>query len=55
MIEKANHFARQELLSDALREIYSVPNPSPDLIQTFEQIQAHDFCAKKQPSTSVSL
>jgi hypothetical protein len=29
-LEKANYFAKQELRSDALRELYSVPKPSAD-------------------------
>ncbi|GAB4203608.1 MAG: hypothetical protein Fur006_58080 [Coleofasciculaceae cyanobacterium] len=43
-LEKANYFAEQELWSDALRELYSVPNPSAELRDAIAQIQAHDFC-----------
>jgi hypothetical protein len=43
-LEKANYFAEQELWSDALRELYSVPNPSAELKDAIAQIQAHDFC-----------
>lgn len=43
-LEKANYFAEEELWSDALRELYSVPSPSTELTGAIEQIQAHDFC-----------
>jgi hypothetical protein len=43
-LEKINYFSQKQLWSDVLREIYSVPNPSPELKQTINQIQGHDFC-----------
>ncbi|NES83871.1 MAG: hypothetical protein F6K10_22030 [Moorea sp. SIO2B7] len=51
-LEKANYFAKQELWSDVLRELYSVPNPSGDLMETIEKIQEHDFCAEDESNNS---
>ena len=51
-IEKANYFAKQELWSDVLGELYSVPNPSENLIETIETIQEHDFCAENESNNS---
>jgi hypothetical protein len=43
-LEKANYFAHQELWSDALREIYSIPNPSAELAQMIEKISSPNYC-----------
>lgn len=43
-LEKANYFVQQELWSDALREIYSVPNPSPELTKMIQKISSSDYC-----------
>ena len=32
-LSKANYFAQKGLWSDALQQVYSVPNPSPELLQ----------------------
>lgn len=54
-LEKANYFARRELWSDALRELYSVPKPSAELRNAIELLQAHNnFCAKDEPNVSAS-
>ena len=51
-LEKANYFAEQELWSDALRELYSVPNPLAELRDAIAQIQAHDFCKNDVSNSS---
>jgi hypothetical protein len=51
-MEKANYFAEQGLWSDALRELYSVPNPSAELRDAIAQIQAHDFCKNDASNSS---
>ena len=43
-LERVNFFVENKLWADALREIYSIPNPSPKLIEMRKKIQAHDFC-----------
>ena len=43
-LEKANYFAQQELWSDALREIYAVPNPSAELTRIIQQIPSTVYC-----------
>jgi hypothetical protein len=53
-LEKADYFAKQELWSDALRELYSVPKPSAELKSAIEQIQAYDFCTEDKPNDSAS-
>ena len=53
-LEKADYFAKQELWSDALRELYSVPKPSAELRDAITLLQAHDFCAEDKPKNSVS-
>jgi hypothetical protein len=53
-LEKANYFAKQELWSDALRELYSVPKPSADLTRAIALLQAHDFCVEDKPNNSAS-
>lgn len=51
-LEKANYFAQQELWSDALREIYSVPNPSPELTKIIQQIPSSNYC---NPAANTAL
>jgi hypothetical protein len=53
-LEKANYFAKKELWSDALRELYSVPKPSAELRDAIALLQAHDFCAEDKPNNSAS-
>lgn len=43
-LEKANYFAQKELWSDALREIYSIPNPSAELTNMIPKISSSDYC-----------
>ncbi|MBV6627286.1 MAG: DUF928 domain-containing protein [Rivularia sp. (in: Bacteria)] len=43
-LEKANYFAKEELWSDVIREIYQVQNPSRRLKQRIKQIQSSDYC-----------
>lgn len=42
-MEKANYFAQQELWSDAIQQLYSIPNPSTELTQTIKQIE-NSYC-----------
>ena len=53
-LEKANYFTEKELWSDALRELYSVPNPSAELMDAIALLQAHNFCAEDEPNVSAS-
>lgn len=43
-LEKANYFMQQELWSDALREIYSVSNPSAELTKMIQKIPSSNYC-----------
>ena len=43
---KAKYFAQKGLWSDALQQAYSVPNPSPELSQTIEDIPS-ELCKSK--------
>ena len=43
-IEKAHYLSEQGLWSDALRELFSVANPSAELQKNIQQILAHNFC-----------
>ncbi|MGJ5676371.1 MAG: hypothetical protein ACR9NN_22650 [Nostochopsis sp.] len=43
-LAKANYFGQHELWSDALREIYTVPNPSKELTRIIKQIPSADYC-----------
>ena len=52
-LEKADYFAKKELWSDALRELYSVSKPSAELTKAIKQIQDYDFCTQK-PKNSAS-
>lgn len=52
-LEKADYFAKKELWSDALWELYSVSQPSAELTRAIEQIQDYDFCTEK-PRNSAS-
>lgn len=53
-LEKADYFVQQELWSDALGELYSVPTPSAELRDAIKKIQAHDFCQNDESNTSLS-
>ena len=53
-LEKANYFVKQELWADALRELYSVSNPSPTLTAAIKEIQSHNFCAEDESNDSAS-
>lgn len=43
-LEKVEYFTRNQLWSDALREIYTLKNPSPRLKQLMQQIPSSDYC-----------
>ena len=45
ILARVEYFARKELWGDALLEMHSVKNPSPELKQKIQQIQSHDFCS----------
>ncbi|MBE9115842.1 hypothetical protein IQ249_08050 [Lusitaniella coriacea LEGE 07157] len=49
-IARSGYFADRELWSDALRELYSVENPSEELLATIERIERHDFCSSEATS-----
>ncbi|MFE1744718.1 hypothetical protein [Coleofasciculus sp. H7-2] len=53
-LEKANYFTERELWSDAILELYSVPNPSAELMDAIALLQAHNFCAEDEPKDSAS-
>ena len=42
--ERAKYFIEKGLWSDMFREIYSTPNPSPELVILMQQIKDHNFC-----------
>lgn len=46
-LEKVNYFGQKELWSDVVREIYSVPNPSPELAEIIKQIPSNNYCNNK--------
>jgi hypothetical protein len=48
VLARVNYFAEKSLWSDVLREIYSVPNPSPGLKEKIKQIQGHNFCSQEK-------
>ena len=45
-VTKAEYFAQKGLLSDSLQQFYSVPNPSPELLQIIEDIP-NQLCKSK--------
>ncbi|MUG91331.1 DUF928 domain-containing protein [Scytonema sp. UIC 10036] len=51
-LEKANYFAQQELWSDALSEMYAVPNPSAELKSMLQQIPSSDYCDASDTTVS---
>lgn len=53
-LEKANYFAKEELWSDVVREIYQVKNPSRRLKQKIQQIQSSDYCNSTGTLSSIS-
>ncbi|GAB1542846.1 hypothetical protein NUACC21_55200 [Scytonema sp. NUACC21] len=55
VLSRVNYFAKNDLWSDVLREIYSVPNPSPELKEKIKQIQGHDFCSQEKDEQKLGL
>lgn len=53
-LEKANYFAKEELWSDVVKEIYQVENPSRRLKQKIQQIQSSDYCNSIGTLSSIS-
>jgi Domain of Unknown Function (DUF928) len=51
-LEKADYFAKKEMWTDVLEQLYSVKNPSPLLIDTIKNIEGHNFCNPKQAAVS---
>ena len=43
-LEKADYFAKLQMWSDVIWELYSIPHPSDELKETLEQIRIHNFC-----------
>lgn len=52
-LEKANFFAQKEMWTDALLQLYSVANPSSELLGTIKNIEAYDFCSDGQVTVSL--
>ena len=42
--KKADYFAQRQMWSDALWEIYSIPNPSDELKKILERSNTHNLC-----------
>ncbi|MGB3638533.1 MAG: hypothetical protein WBA39_13300 [Rivularia sp. (in: cyanobacteria)] len=53
-LEKANYFAKEELWSDVVKEIYQVKNPSRRLKLRIKQIQSSDYCNRIGTLSSIS-
>ena len=53
-MEKAKYFAKEQLWSDVVREIYTVKNPSAKLKQIMQQIPSSDYCDSNTKSLSIS-
>lgn len=51
-LEKADYFANKEMWTDVLEQLYSVQNPSPQLVDIIKNIEGHNFCNSKQPGVS---
>lgn len=51
-LEKADYFAKKEMWTDVLEQLYSVQNPSPQLMDTIKNIEGHNFCNPKQAAVS---
>lgn len=49
---KADYFANKEMWTDVLEQLYSVQNPSPQLVNTIKNIEGHNFCNSKQTAVS---
>lgn len=43
-LKKADYFAKLQMWSDVLWQLYSIPNPSDELKATLEELKTHDFC-----------
>lgn len=49
---KADYFAKKEMWTDVLEQLYSVQNPSPQLVDTIKNVEGHNFCNPKQAAVS---
>lgn len=49
-LKRVNYFINKQLWSDALREIYLMPNPPAEVTDILDKInnKAHDFCKKER-------
>ncbi|NEQ82637.1 MAG: hypothetical protein F6K26_21065, partial [Moorea sp. SIO2I5] len=49
-LKRINYFMDKQLWSDALREIYLMPNPPAEVTDVIDQInnKAHDFCKEER-------
>jgi hypothetical protein len=54
-LEKANYFAKKEMWTDVLEQLYSVKNPSPQLMDTIKKIEGYNFCNSEQTVVSTLL
>lgn len=49
---KADYFAKKEMWTDVLEQLYSVKNPSPQLVDTIKKIEGYNFCNSEQAAVS---
>ncbi|BAY60274.1 hypothetical protein NIES22_03320 [Calothrix brevissima NIES-22] len=52
-LEKVDLFVSKQMWADALREIYAVPNPSPELKEIQQQIPSFDYCSSSNTPTAM--
>ncbi|MBD2205842.1 DUF928 domain-containing protein [Calothrix sp. FACHB-1219] len=52
-LEKVDLFVKKQMWADALREIYAVPNPSPELKEIQQQIPSFDYCSSSNTPTAM--
>lgn len=52
-LEKVDLFVSKQMWADALREIYAIPNPSPELKQIQQKIPSFDYCSSNNTPTAM--
>lgn len=52
-LEKVDLFVNKQMWADALREIYAVTNPSPELKEIQQQIPSFDYCSSNNTPTAM--
>ncbi|ELR96407.1 hypothetical protein GLO73106DRAFT_00002010, partial [Gloeocapsa sp. PCC 73106] len=48
-LKRAQYFVDRDLISDALQEVYSFPNPSAELIKLRDELLTN-VCVQKEPN-----